>query len=515
MDSHQRRLKRLGAIILLAIFMLFLIYGLTEKRSLQAPIKELSLVWSEDARTLDPLKADDSHSIELIVNVFDRLLRYGFRYFKGMRCIDPERFLPSLAESFEILDGGKSYVFKLRKDMKFHDGTPVTSKDVKYSLEKLSLADSKFRKMVDRIEIVDPFTVKVSLRSPNSLFLHYICSYKASIVKRGSSGEIDSGTGPYKIVEWKKGEKIVLEAVKSHYLNPKFDKVKIDIVKDPKTIEAMLLSGEATGPSRVPLEDLKIMAKSRNLKILEASTFDVVFLILNCRKNPFNNTKVRRAFASAVPCEKIGEVAFDGFGTIAKSVVPENLPEHNSSSWMFSYNITEARKQLLQSGTSVKVFSITVPLGDAKQIEVSSILQIAMYSLGLDLVISQEKRNNYDKLVNEGGFQVILVWKKNLFPDSAEILREIFWNETIQYLFYSNKRLNELISRSFELSGPSRKLALFQAQRILAEEVPVIPILYPTDILLANKAIEGYVYYPDGALRYWELHWSSTSTNGN
>jgi len=193
-------------------------------------------------------------------------------------------------------------------------------------------------------------------------------------------------------------------------------------------------------------------------------------------------------------------------------VIPEGLPEHNSSVWKFSYNITEARKFLLQSGTSTTVISITVPLGDAKQIEVSSILQIAMNSLGLRLVVSQEEESRYFELVNEGKFQIILVWKRNLFPDSAEVLREIFWNETIRYQFYSNQSLEELISRSFELTGSPRKLALFQAQKILAEEVPIIPIFYPSEILLANKDIEGYVYYPDRALRYWELY---QSTNRN
>jgi len=259
-NERRKRIRQFIPFLLFIVLILLLSSESMERKPTK--VTELSLVWLEDAKALDPVKAEDPQSIELVVNVFDRLLRYGIRKWKGKPSIDPETFLPSLAESFKVESEGTTYTFKLRKDAVFHDGTPVTSKDVKFSLERLSKADPNFGKMVRKIEAVDQFTVRVSLNSPNSLFLHYICSYKASIVKKGFSGGIDSGSGPYKIVEWEKGKKIVLKAIKGHYLNPKFDRVTIRVVEGPRTIEAMLLSGEATGPSRIPLEDLRERAKT-------------------------------------------------------------------------------------------------------------------------------------------------------------------------------------------------------------------------------------------------------------
>ena len=497
--------------VLLLLILIFFSFKIKAKKPYN--LEELSLVWLEDAKTLDPIKAKDPQSIELIVNVYDRLLQYGLKNQGNTLSIDPQKFVPSLAESFQVDEGGKLYIFRLRKGVKFHDGSPLTSEDVKFSLDRLSSNDPNFGNMIERIETIGAYAIRVVLKSPNSLFLHYVCSYKASIVKSGFSEEINSGSGPYKIIEWIKGKKIVLEAVKNHYLDPRFSKIVISIVESAKILEAMLLTGEATGPSKIPLEDLEVMRKSKNLKTIEVQTFDVVLMVLNCNKNPFNNSKVRQALAWAVPSDKIKEVVFRDIGTHARSVVPEGLPEHNYTLWKYSYNITDARKMLLQSKITLKpVISITVPSGDPKQIEIGSILQIATNSIGMKLIISQEEESKYNELLGKGEFQIVLMWKRVIFPDSAEVLREIFLNESIQYSFYSNSKLNELILEAFKLSGPSRNRVLSEIQALLAEEVPVIPILYPKDILLANKAIEGYVYYPDGALRYWEL-FQSTKTD--
>ncbi len=511
--SSRNKLSR-ALFILLLLFIFFFSLEIKVKKPYR--LEELSIVWLEDAKTIDPIKAEDPQSIELVINIYDRLLQYGIKSRGNVRSIDPENFVSSLAENFEVAGGGKCYTFKLRKDVKFHDGSLLTSEDVKFSFERLSSMDEKFGSMVEKIETIDSYTIRVVLKAPNSLFLHYICSYKASIVKSGFSEEINSGSGPYKIVEWIKGEKIVLEAVKGHFLDPKFDKVIIRIVKSTKILESMLIGGEASGPSMIPLEDLEVMRKSKNLKTIEAPTFDVILFVLNCNKNPFNNSKVRQAMVWAVPTERIKEVVFHDAGTNARSVIPEKLPEHNSTFQKYSYNTTEAKRLIFQSKTrSEIVISMTVPLGDPKQIEVGSLLQIATDSIGVRLIISQEEVSEYKETLKRGEFQMALIWKRNLFPDSAEILKEIFLNDSIQYSFYSDSRLNELIMEAFQLSGSARKRVLTEAQAIIAEEVPVIPVLYPVDILLANKAIEGYVHYPDKALRYWELYRSNTNGSKN
>ncbi|MEO7009913.1 MAG: ABC transporter substrate-binding protein, partial [Caldimonas sp.] len=247
------------------------------------------------------------------------------------------RITPLLAESWTIDPDGKVYSFKLRKGVKFHDGEPFTSADVKFSFERAKAPGStnKAKKAVfdniSRIDTPDPLTVIVVLNNADGNFLFRMGENTAVILDPKSAPTEATrpiGTGPYKFENWAKGSSITL--VKNDQYRDaakvQMKKVTFRFINDPAAQVAALLAGDIDGMPRFgALESLKQFQGDARFTVAVGGTEGKTIMTINNKRKPFDDVRVRRALAAAIDRKAIIAGAQEGYGTpIGSHMVPSD-----------------------------------------------------------------------------------------------------------------------------------------------------------------------------------------------
>ncbi len=302
--------------------------------------KDMILNSSDEMNAINPLYisgATDSWVTELI---WDRLMRIG-----------PDGLpQPWAAESYQWLDP-TTIEIKIRPDMKWHDGNPVTVEDVMFSFEAPAMGDEApmykpFVEGITSIEKVDDQTIKMTLAQPNAAFLtstlakinlipkHIWEPIMAELVTKPENAEqyveeLRIGSGPFKYVDWTLQQQVVLEANKDHWAAPKMDRWILRIVPNVEAALGMLRSGEVnfmsdyTGDPQILLD---VAEEDGDLGIVDSVDIGFQFLAFNLRHAPFDDPHFRRALSFAVPRELMVAAAWNGFSVPSNSIVSPALP---------------------------------------------------------------------------------------------------------------------------------------------------------------------------------------------
>jgi peptide/nickel transport system substrate-binding protein len=267
---------------------------------------------------------------------------------------------PGLAESWSISEDGKEYLFKLRPNVKFHDGEPLDASVVKFTLDRLFAPDStnpakSLYTDIDKVEVVDPMTVKVTLKSPNSFLLYSLSLGDAGIMHPKTAATNDKnpiGTGPFMFKERKEGDSITL--VKSPtWRDPgaiKLNTVIFRIVKDPSAQVNALLAGDVDAfPGFQAPELVDRLKKDPRFAVVVGTTEGEVILATNNTRKPFDNLKVRQAIAHAINRDELIS-AESGFGVpIGSHFAPHNKAYIDLTK-TYPFDIAKAKALLAEAG---------------------------------------------------------------------------------------------------------------------------------------------------------------------
>jgi peptide/nickel transport system substrate-binding protein len=294
---------------------------------------------------------------QVTTKVFDGLLEYDFE-------LRPQ---PSLAESWVVSTDGKIITFQLRKDVKFHDGKPFTSADVKFSiidvLKKVHPRGANtFRELTD-IETPDAHTAVFKLSNPAPYVLMALSSYESPIIPQHIYGKGDIrqhenanrplGSGPFKFVEWQRGQYMRFDRNPDYWKKgqPYLDRVVARFIADSSTRTAAIESGEAhiAGFGALPYSDVKRLDA---LPHLEATTrgyemqSPIVQLDFNARKPPFDSVKVRQALSYAVNRQFVIDNVWFGFGKPATGPISSNFSVTGMyTDKVLNYNVMHAKER--------------------------------------------------------------------------------------------------------------------------------------------------------------------------
>jgi len=268
--------------------------------------------------------------------VYDGLLEYDLD-------LQPQ---PSIAESWTIAPGGLKITFKIRKDVKFHDGKPLTAKDVQFSIMNVAKVThprgpNTFRS-VTRIDTPDSHTVILNLDKPAPYMMMAFSGYETPILPKHIFGKGDLrahpnankpiGSGPYKFIQWKKGSLIQLDKNKDYWKKgqPYLDRIIARFIPDASTRTAALEKGEAhfAALGSVPFNDAKKLANNPNLTVTTKGhemISPVAEILLNTRKAPLNDVKVRQAMAYAIDRNFVVNNIWFGYGKVATGPMSSNF----------------------------------------------------------------------------------------------------------------------------------------------------------------------------------------------
>jgi peptide/nickel transport system substrate-binding protein len=498
----------------------------------------LTIAVSADIAGWDPATSIYWLANEVIINTHDTLVDYGPKTDdQGNPVRDITNVVPNLAESFENKDG-KEFTFKLQPNAKFNNGDPVTAQAVKDSfvrvlgipsLASFLLTDVAFVTSADQIEVVDEHTVKFTLPQPNPIFLKVLQEMNMVIVnvaeikaKGGATDEDQqkwasanpTGSGPYMLEKYEAGVELVLTANPYYWGTPPYyNKVVYKIVPDVQNRLLLLRNGDVDVVYEAPLKDIETIRADPNLKAYATPTFGTLFWWVGSNVEPWSKKELRQALAYSIPYDTILKDVTYGYAIPATSWIPVGLEGHINAS-PYKYDLDKARELLATAGypdgKGLPPITFYSKQGVPEEEQVAVYIQAELAKIGIQMDIQPVALAAHsEKLAShEPGLFAFNFW----IPYVPDPVYSEYWNfkysdsGCCNYGSYNNPTVDELITKGLtELDTAVRNSYVEEVQKIVADDVPSIPIYHPSWNLAMLAKVMGYSYYPDTLLRFAQL----------
>jgi peptide/nickel transport system substrate-binding protein len=459
---------------------------------------ELVMLIEKRVPTFDPRASSDSAAERFRQLVFNSLMRKGENF-------EP---VPDLAESVETSPGYKTFTFKLKPNIKFHDGRLFSSLDVKYTFETM-LADkslvkgASFEHDLASIEVVDPLTIVFHCRNPFPSLPNDLVP--VGIIPEGSSaqqGKRPVGTGPFKFDGYREEQEIVLNAYDQYFEGrPSFNRLRIKIVPDNSTRESELRKGTVDLAINADLDPVTVEAlqKVPSLKVIIADGTNLAHLGVNLLDPILKNLRVRQALAYAIDRETIFREILRGQAKTASSILPITQAAYEREARSYNYEPARASQLLDEAGfksvngqprfkltLKTSTLSISRKIGEALQAQLSRI--------GVNLELQSLERQKLTQDMTDGNFQLyynVMVGGNQ----STDIFRFVYHSRSIppngqNRSRYSNQEIDRLLDESLTANRERRQQIFSQVQKLLAEELPQIYLWYqPTVIAYRDRVL--------------------------
>lgn len=414
--------------------------------------------------------------------------------------VDQKRneYVPKLAESWEFK--GKEWVFKLRKGIKFHDGSPLTSRDVVYSFnriktDKKSLQRRQLRELVE-MRTPDDHTVVLVTKKPNVVFLDKLQSRFVMSEAAADKSAHPIGTGPYKFKSFKRDGDLVLERNDAYWGSPK-PQVKTMVwrkVTEEAARVAALEAGQADVINAVPAHDVQRLAKNPRINIKAVPGSRIYFLAINQAFKPWDNKLVRQAANYSVDPYSIVKNIFDGNGFVVEGAGGPQTIGHDPDAKRYPYDPKKSRELLAKAGhpdgVSVKLYYSAGRY--PKDTEVLQAIAAQMRKGGFDVeLITQEWVVFWGKSGVNGGKMPFYYIGRGGVIDVHTHLEQYFKTGMSPRVSYSNPEFDKLIDAEQAEADPEKRAKLLhQAGRILKEDSPWVPLWNLADIYGSAANIE-------------------------
>jgi peptide/nickel transport system substrate-binding protein len=488
----------------------------------------VALVLPEPA-TLASYLSTSVMTLTVSTKVYEGLLEYDFD-------LNPR---PGLAKSWKISDDGKTYTFKLQEGVKFHDGKPFTSADVKFSIEEVlkkvhPRGAGYFQELVG-IETPDPLTVIFKLENPAPYLIKSLSSSDSPMIAKHLFEGIDPrnnptankpiGTGPFKFVEWKKGQYIHLEKNKDYWQKglPYLDKVIFRFIPDASTRTAAMEKGEVhyAGFSAIQNVDVVNLRKLPHIGVTTEGYFMInpmLVLEINIKKPPLDKREVRQAISYAIDRQFIIDNIYFGFGKAATSCLNSNFKDLHTSDGVLQYNVPDriARANKLlddagyprkQDGFRFEIIHDICPVGEDWRRK-GEYLREALREIGIKVAIRHEDLPTWLKRVfTDYDFDISSNFYNQL-SDPVTGMHRLYQTKSIRKgtVFtncsrYSNPILDDLMEKAAQEASTKKRAELYKKiQQIAAVDSPVIWLVEIQHTTVYNKQFVDLATSPMGPL---------------
>jgi peptide/nickel transport system substrate-binding protein len=456
---------------------------------------------------LDPRVGLDAQSERIDSLLFDDLLTRD----------DHLNVQPQLAERWEIPDP-RTYIFHLHQGVTFHDGRPLTSRDVKWTFD--SLLQGKIRstktaayRYVDHIDAPDDYTVVFHMKEPFATLLWNLSDGAMGIVPYGSGNEITNhpiGSGPFRFVSAEQDKEVIIERNDQYWgEKPHLKNVRFAVVPDATTRALELRKGSADiGLGNTLTGDLVLaLERQPNLQVLRGPGTVLSYLAFNTRDPILKDPRVRQAIAYAIDREPMIHYLLRDFARPAYSILPPESWAYDGDVPHYEHNPDLARQLLEQAGypTNKGVrFHLTMKTSTEETTRLlAAVLQQQLREVGIALDIRTFEFATFFSDVTRGEYQVhSLRWVGgNEDPDIFEYVfdSEKFPPHGANRTFYSNPRVDVLIDQARrELDEKTRKELYGEIQQILAQDSPYVNLWYWDNVLVYSKRVKDLTLNPAG-----------------
>ena len=475
-----------------------------------------------DASNLIPMLASDSSSHDIASLIFNGLVKYD----KDLKLVG------SLAESWEISPDGLAITFKLRPGVKWQDGKELTAEDVMFGYETIINPNTRTAysgdfKEVKEARVVDPYTFRVvykrafapGLTSWGSLVVLPKHLLQGQDINTTPFSRRPLGTGPFRLKEWKTGEKIVLEANPLYFEGrPYLDGIVYRIIPDPATMFLELKAGGIDYMGLTPIQynrQTETYKMRRDFRKYQYLAFAYTYLGYNLKDWKFQDVRVRQAISYALDKEEIIQGVQLGLGIIATGPYKPDTIWYNPNVAQYPYDPEKARKLLAEAGWGNErkdgilrkdgkpfEFMILTNQGNEARAKCAEIIQRRLAAVGIAVKIrTVEWAAFINNFIDQKNFEaVILGWTLGQDPDLYDI-----WHSSkvgpkeLNFISYQNKEVDSLLEKGrYTFDQKVRKACYDRIQVILAEEQPYTFLYVPYALPIISARFEGVDPAPAG-----------------
>lgn len=450
---------------------------------------------SSEPDNLNPMLSSATDTSAIMMNVYEGLLSF-----------DSEgSFIPALAESYEIADGGLTYRFTLKEGITFHNGEEFDSGDVKYTYETLAGLNGEaplnqtLSAALASVETPDAHTVELKLKQADAGFLSKCI---ISIQEEGYSDDstVPVGTGPYKFKEYIQGQKIVLEKNPDYKTiesrTPEIDTVEFRIMTDSSAVLMALKSGDLDIAS---IDARNAEALGDGFQTIEGPQNMVQLFALNNSVAPLNDVRVRQAICMAVDKDEIIQTVMDGHGTRLESFLSPSMKNYyNDEIKGYDTDTEKARELLAQAGYPDGFqMTITVPSNYQTHIDTAQLLKSQLEKIGVQADIQLiEWAQWLEDVYNNADYEATVIGHSGKL-DPQDFLSRFTTTYSHNYFKYANPSYDEKVARAASVTDTNQRAELYkECQQILVDDAASVFIQDPSILYAVNSKLSGMQIYP-------------------
>lgn len=477
---------------------------------------DLVMARADEATSLLPSVPTDNASIWVIEEIYSTLTEPSQ---------DGKNVKPSLATSWKQSADRLSWTFHLRKGVQFTNGQPVTSADVRFTIEQNQKKDAPF-------SFIDSIVTKMDTPDADTIIFHTakawaplpadLALYANSIVPKNYAGKSAAafaqnpiGSGPFKFKSWAKGSSMKIVKNDKYWKKgtPLLNSVDFTVVPDSNTRSTQLSSGQI-GINEYPSNSsIKSLQQEPNVTVSTFDSSEVDYFGMNTRRKPLNDVNVRKAIRLAINKNAILQAVYYGHAKPAGPYLSPSTWAHDASIKPTPQNVTAAKAALAKSSTPQGfATTITVPSGDQNLSSEAQLVQNDLAKIGIKVTIKQLDPAALVTAKQAGNYDMTFGIYTTDIVDPDEIARfggTIDGGSKVVYTGFQNSKMDSLANVASSAPDQStRKTAYNQMQQIIATNVPYIPLFYVPGVYSYSKTVHGF--NPGGTGNYFlEKVWLS------
>ncbi|MCD6309272.1 MAG: hypothetical protein J7M18_01055 [Candidatus Eremiobacteraeota bacterium] len=484
-----------------------------------------------EAMTLDPALVEDWFSAQVTTQIFDTMLRYK---------PDSDKLEPGLATSWAPFKEGKVWVFWLRKNVYFHDGTVFDAQAVKFNLERQgfpvfspyppgektfviwkTLFDG-FPGVLRSVDIMDSHTIKVNLSEPMIYFPRCLANPQFGIISPNSARETGPdiyknpvGTGPFRFREWRRGQRVIIQANSDYWEGrPELDQIIFNAVSGGIARRQLLEREKVQVALGLRMEDVRIMKKQALFPIRRMPRPNFMFLAMNCSRYPFNRLPVRLALNYGINRKQFLKKFYGTRAILAGSIVPPGCLGYSPEIYGYPYDLKKARRLLYYSGPANN-FRTTLLIPEKDTAYCQDAWQIARHlvendfkNLGWKVKIVSKDNEEFYRLVRSGDYDMAL-WGIEGIASITDAYMSANWSSFVStdkrgnVSFFKYPRLDEILSAARKNSDLKYRSGLYhKLEAIINQQAPIVPLVFDYNYSGLNPSLRGLRF---GSLNYYDF----------
>ncbi len=466
-----------------------------------------------EAATMDPHLSGSKVDRQVYHNIYEPLVTLD----AGLN------IKPGLAESWQQPDP-KTLVFKLRRGVKFHDGTDFDAAAAKFNFDRMKTEPKSIRKgevaNIDSVDVVDSHTIKVNLKKPDASLLATLTDRAGMMVspkvvqERGAElgrNAKGAGTGPFEFVEWVKDDHLLIKRNEAYWNKqggPYLDRIRYRPIPDDTVKLQSLQGGEIDVIDYVQPRDVAAVKADRNVVVLDVPSLADFAYQLNFARPPFNVKALRQALALSLDLEKIVRGVWLNVGVPANGPIPPTSWAYDKSISYIKRDLAKAKAKLAEGGQP-NGFAFTLTTNNIPiSVQEAEVIQAQLGEAGISMKIKLVDASTLISDGNAKNFEMIsFQWSGRPDPDGNVYQ---FFKTTPGTSFnwsgISNPALDALLDRTREVSSQAERKKLFSdVTKILQDELPMVFIVHPVEPKAFSPKVQNYDPVPDGMMRFKDV----------